>query len=603
MRLDQSGNLILTLKHGEAQLKKPFIYQLTDEGSRREVKGSYVIDGSVIRFNVRGADSGKPLVIDPVLSYSTYLGGRFNEQAVGIAVDAQGSAYVTGTTQSDVFPTTAGAFSRTDFGGAFVTKLDPTGSSLVYSTFLNGTGGSDGLAIALDSAGNAYITGSTSTNDFPVVNGLKTSANFFKTTDSASNWNNNNTGLVGELNAIAVAPSAPNTIYAGTQHGPFRSTDAGATWTKTPTTGLPTFLSPTAIAVDPANASIVYVGLVFDGVFKSIDGGNNWSTVNVPVNGGTVFTVVVDPSNPAIVYVGSSKGVFRSTNSGNNWTALNNFGPSGIPFVRALAIDPTAPATIYAGTNGNGGFFKSTNSGINWTPMNTGISGGSFSVVNAIVIDAANPATIYAGHGFSGLGGGISKSINGGVSWTQVNNGVPNTEITALVRDRTNSTTLYAATTNAGILKTTNGGDSWTSANTGFWKTDVHALVAHPSDATILYAGARGTDSRDGFVAKLNSSGSELLFSTYLGGSANDVGNGIAVDSSGNIYVVGQTTSINFPTANAFQPAFSVTENCGNGFVTKLNPSLPSYVFRRSWEVTGVIPRPASPSIKQLTLT
>ncbi|HET6979493.1 MAG TPA: SBBP repeat-containing protein [Pyrinomonadaceae bacterium] len=579
MRLDQDGNLILTLKHGEAQLKKPFIYQLTDDGSRREVKGSYVIDGKVIRFNVRGADSGKPLVIDPVLSYSTYLGGRSNEQAVGIAVDAQGNAYVTGTTQSSIFPTTAGAFKRSDFGGAFVTKLDPTGSSLVYSTFLNGTGGSDGLSIALDAAGNAHITGSTTTNDFPVVNGLKTSANLFKTIDSASNWNNNNTGLVGELNAIAVAPSAPNTIYAGTQHGPFRSTDAGATWTKTPTTGLPTFLAPLAIAVDSANAAVVYVGLGFDGVFKSTDGGNNWSTVNVPVNGGGVFTIVIDPSNASTVYVGSSRGVFKSTNSGSTWTAINNFGPSGIPFVRALAVDPTTPTTIYAGTNGNGGFFKSTDGGLNWTVMNTGLSGGSFSVVNAIVIDASNPATIYAGHGFSGVGGGISKSINGGVSWTQVNNGVPNTEINALVRDRSNNATLYAATTTAGILKTINGGDSWTSANTGFWKNDVHALVAHPSDSTILYAGTRGTDSRDGFVAKLNSSGSDLLFSTYLGGSANDVGNGIAVDSNGNIYVVGQTTSRNFPTANAVQPAFSVTENCTNGFVTKLNPSTPAYVF------------------------
>lgn len=579
MRLDQNGNLILTLKHGEVQLRKPFLYQLTDEGSRREIKGSYVIERNVIRFSVRGVDSSKPLVIDPILSYSTYLGGRFNDQAVGIAVDAQGSAYITGTTQSPVFPTTPGAFTTSNFGGAFVTKLDPSGSSLVYSTFLNGTGDSNGLSIALDSAGNAHITGSTSTNDFPVVNGLKTSGNFFKTTDSASNWNNNNTGLVGELNAIAVAPSAPNTIYAGTQHGPFRSTDAGATWTKTPTTGLPTFLAPLAIAVDPADASVVYVGLGFDGVFKSTDGGNNWSTVNAPVNGGSVFTIVVDPSSPGTVYVGSSRGVFKSTNSGSTWTALNNFGASGIPFVRALAIDPTTPSTIYAGTNGNGGFFKTTDGGSNWTAMNTGISGGNFSVVNAIVVDAANPATIYTGHGFSGLGSGISKSINGGASWTLVNNGVPNTEINALVLDRTNSATLYAATTTAGILKTTNGGDSWTSANTGFWKTDVHALVAHPSDSTILYAGARGTDSRDGFVAKLNSSGSELLFSTYLGGSANDVGNGIAVDSSGNIYVVGQTTSRNFPTANANQPAVSVTENCTNGFVTKLNPSVPSYVF------------------------
>ncbi|HEV8168229.1 MAG TPA: SBBP repeat-containing protein, partial [Pyrinomonadaceae bacterium] len=106
IHLDQQGNLLLALKHGEVRLNKPFVYQLSDEGTRSEVKGSYVVNGNVIRFKVRGADTGKPLVIDPVLSYSTYLGGNGNDQAFGIAVDSQGSAYVTGRTDSVAFPTT-----------------------------------------------------------------------------------------------------------------------------------------------------------------------------------------------------------------------------------------------------------------------------------------------------------------------------------------------------------------------------------------------------------------------------------------------------------------------------------------------------------------
>src|SRR6185503_12891849 len=110
IRLDQAGNLLLNLKHGEVRLHKPLIYQLTDEGNRREVMGNYVIKGSEVKFNVQRFDSGKPLVIDPILSYSTFLGSIGGDFALGIAVDSQGNAYVTGNTTSSSFPTTTGAF-------------------------------------------------------------------------------------------------------------------------------------------------------------------------------------------------------------------------------------------------------------------------------------------------------------------------------------------------------------------------------------------------------------------------------------------------------------------------------------------------------------
>ena len=108
----------------------------------------------------------------------------------------------------------------------------------------------------MDSSGNAHVTGLTTASDFPVVNPLKTSGIFFKTTNAGSSWNNNNTGLTEELNALAVAPTNPNIIYAGNFSGAYRSTDAGASWTKS-TTGPP---SVDAIAVDPTNSSVVYAG-------------------------------------------------------------------------------------------------------------------------------------------------------------------------------------------------------------------------------------------------------------------------------------------------------------------------------------------------------
>src|ERR1043165_5444969 len=130
IRLDKAGKLLLGLKDGEVSLNKPVIYQVDENGSRREVKGEYVINGKEVRFKLERFDASKPLIIDPVLSYSTLLGSNNGDQAFGIAVDSQGNAYVTGTTDFTGFPTTPGAFKTTsNNGGAFVTKLDATGRS------------------------------------------------------------------------------------------------------------------------------------------------------------------------------------------------------------------------------------------------------------------------------------------------------------------------------------------------------------------------------------------------------------------------------------------------------------------------------------------
>ncbi len=580
IRLDENGDLLLSVSQGDVRLHKPLLYQLA-EGKRDEVKGEYVIKGNEIRFRVRSFDSGKPLIIDPVLSYSTFLGGGSNEQSVGIAVDSQGSSYVIGTTSGFGFPTTAGAFRTTSqSGGAFVSKLDPTGSSLVYSTYLNASGGTNGTAIAVDAGGHAYVTGFTSANDFPVVNGLKTSGNFFKTTDSAANWNNRN-DLTGEITILAIAPNSPNTIYAGTFSGPYRSTDAGATWTKTSTTGISGSLFSASIAVDPTNSQVVYVGSQSGGLRKSTNGGDSWTNVNIPLNNATVSSIVFDPVTPSTMYVGAGNGVFRSTDSGTSWTALNNFPLPFIPAVRVLAIDPTNTATIYAGSF-NQGLFKTTNGGGNWTAMNNGLGGSNPNSITAIAIDPFNTSTIYTGHGtgsFTGFGGSINKSTNGGTSWTQLTNGVSTFQINAIVADRTAADTFYAATIGGGVIKTTNGGASWTSTNTGLWRSNVPTLVADPSNAAVLYAGTTGSSTDDAFVAKLNSTGSGLIFSTYLGGSSTETGNGIAVDSNGNIFVVGQTLSTNFPTVNAIQAVPSAGEQCTNAFVTKINPGTSSFSF------------------------
>src|SRR6266700_1164494 len=190
IRVDASGDLVVEAEGGEVRFHKPVVYQATADAvnpksqiqNRKLLDGRYVLTAdNQIHFEISNYDKTRPLVIDPVLVYSTYLGGGsgtngdFANEAYGIAVDPNGNAYVTGQTCATDFPTTSGAFEPSNPGAAtfvtctaFVTKLNPKGSALVYSTYLGGsTGGGFATAIAADAAGNAYVTGLTVATDFP----------------------------------------------------------------------------------------------------------------------------------------------------------------------------------------------------------------------------------------------------------------------------------------------------------------------------------------------------------------------------------------------------------------------------------------------------
>ncbi len=171
LSFDDVGNLTLHMAEGDVLQKAPIVYQEVD-GVRRAISGSYVLQGKdQVGFQIAAYDADRPLIIDPILSYSTYLGGSGDDGSRGIAVDASGSAYVTGSTSSVDFPT-GGAFDVT-LGGtedAFVTKLNATGSAIVYSTYLGGSGTDGGGDIAVDASGNAYVAGFTNSTDLPTLN-------------------------------------------------------------------------------------------------------------------------------------------------------------------------------------------------------------------------------------------------------------------------------------------------------------------------------------------------------------------------------------------------------------------------------------------------
>jgi hypothetical protein len=177
--LDADGSLVLATAAGDVRLKRPIAYQEIG-GVRQAVQSSFLIGPHKdIQFELGSYDRTKPLIIDPVLSYGVAFGGSDGNQAVAMDVDASGNAYVTGFTCSADFPTTAGNFQNiqsnpalTACQDAFVLKLDPTGSSLIYSDFVGGSGVSAGAHVAVDSAGEAFVTGATSSTDFPLIGNI-----------------------------------------------------------------------------------------------------------------------------------------------------------------------------------------------------------------------------------------------------------------------------------------------------------------------------------------------------------------------------------------------------------------------------------------------
>ena len=173
--MDDEGNLILQTAGGEVVQRAPDIYQEI-EGVREAIPGGYVLEGKHhVGFQGAAYDANKPLVIDPVLVYSTFLGGDGTDRGRGIAVDSSGNAYVTGRTDSANFPTASPL--QAAFGGgnedSFVVKLNAAGSALVYSTYLGGGGTDQTRGIAVDSSGNAYVTGRTDSTNFPTASPLQ----------------------------------------------------------------------------------------------------------------------------------------------------------------------------------------------------------------------------------------------------------------------------------------------------------------------------------------------------------------------------------------------------------------------------------------------
>jgi hypothetical protein len=465
LEVDARGDLVMHTEVGVIRQRKPVVYQEIN-GARREIVGSYALKGKHrVGFKVAAYDASRPLVIDPVLFYSTYLGGSFDEHGEGIAVDSTGNAYVTGGTTSSDFPTTPGAYSTT-FGccvgvsnHVFVTKLNPLGSApLIYSTYIGANGDDFGIGIAIDTLGNAYVTGRTG-NNFPTTPGA------FQTTFGGGNYD----AFVTKLNPTGSA--LVFSTYLGGSGNEFGS----------------------GIAVDGlGNAYLT-------GQTSSIDFPTTLGAFQTSFGGGggiNPLDAFVTKLNP----LGSAPLVYSTFLGGSS----NDVGTG-------IAVDGLGNAYVT-------GYTGSTNFPTTPGAFQTTYGGGVDAFVTKLNPLGSAPLV------YSTFLGGSSGDQGRGIAV----DGSGNAYVTGFTGSTNFPTTL-------GAFQTSYGGNG------------------------------------DAFVTKLNPAGSApLVYSTYLGGSNEDVGGGIAVDSSGNAYVTGYTFSTNFPTtSNAFQPT---SGGAPDAFVTKLNP-------------------------------
>jgi photosystem II stability/assembly factor-like uncharacterized protein len=278
-------------------------------------------------------------------------------------------------------------------------------------------------------------------------------------------------------------------MYAGTEHGVFKSTNQGASWTAI-NAGIPSSwknetqwaVGVSALTIDPSNPRTLYIGTEKGGVLKSINGGENWIPVNLGITKVTVSALAISPRTSSTVYVGTSdnfgfgagSGVFKSTDGGKTWESVEGFTDVG---VTSLAIDPVEGKIIYGATLGRG-IVKSTDDGKTWEAANAGLTAN---LLTSLAIDPANPDTVYAGT----FNGGIFKSNNGGITWSHF---IKRQCVTSLAFDPSKSGVLYIGILNT-LLKSINGDTGLVVVKT-FSDFTVEGIVIDPSMPRTLYINA-----------------------------------------------------------------------------------------------------------------
>jgi hypothetical protein len=535
--LDAQGNLVVHTSGEDLVQQAPVVYQNVG-GGRRAVAGQFVLEGNnQIGFLLGAYDSSRPLIIDPVLSYSTYLGGSGEDSAQAIAVDGSGNAYITGTTTSANFPTTAG-FLQSSFGGAsdaFVAKLNASGTGLIYCTYLGGTFDDTGSAIAVDSAGNAYLTGVTSSANFPTTPNA---------VQSAFNPSSLGMAFVTQLNASGSA-LLYSTYLGSTGFGGVVDWGHG-------------------IAVD-ASGGVYVAGTTSSTDFITTPGAFQPTSPLLFSPGlDNAFVAKIDPSQ-----VGSASLVYSTylngpNGTGESWGDGIAVNASGNAYVTGGTYSSDFPTTASAfqriyGGGGEDAFLTELNGNGSALVYSTFLGGAGTDFGEGIALDAAGNAYVT----------GTTQSANFPTTSDAYQNtygGLIDAFVTKL---NPSGSTLVYSTFLGGSNTDEALGIAVDAAGNAYVAGDTVSANLPTTPGALQPTKGGGYDA---FFTKLNGSGSALVYSSYLGGSSDDFGNGIAVDAAGNAYVCGETASANLPTTpGALQQTYGGNADAS---VAKIDPTV-----------------------------
>jgi hypothetical protein len=540
LHLDAEGDLVFSVAgENDIRLHKPVAYQNIGT-EKRLVAANYILKGKdSVEFGVANYDASRTLVVDPILAYSSYLGGSGIDSANSIAVAPDNTAFIAGSTFSSDFPT-INALQPNEGGGpdfpqdAFVAKIKDDGSALAYSTYLGGSNEDAANGIAVDNSGNAYVTGKTISPNFPVT--ITNTINPLCGSDGKCGTTFNSLGrMVTNAFVTKLNAAGSGLLYSGFL-GEFENVvgqaiavdaDGNAYVTgETEKNGVPTVIIVPPVA-KPAPFPIV------GNAFQTTYGGGRLNA----------FVTKIDATGTTILYSSYLGGDIEDVGYG---IALDS---SANAYITGLTYSTDFPTTLGAlqSTSGGAGDAFVAKVDTNLTApssslvYSTYLGGSGLDQGNGIAVDSSGNAYVA----------GVTNSSSFGFAPTgfqKANAGEGDAFVAKLSTTGLLSYFTYLGGTHADSAT----GIALDSTNNAY-VTGTTASTDFPT-AGAAFQPTYGGGNTDSFVAKLDPTGTALVYSSYLGGTNAELATGVAVDTSGSAYVTGQTCSENFPLANPLQP-------------------------------------------------